>query len=1094
MANIIEIGGDKEGVGCLDPAASNYNPFASIWCTGYVFGATPQPDLGGVLTNGCCQYGSVSVTGCMDPQANNYNTEAVNPCDNCCTYGDTNSGGPILDLGDLVINPNGVDQNNPDTDTDVINCKDLFYTITNLGEITTGGVSLTEECCTYYESLGNTVSWNSITKTCNLAEPASLCETYDLGLIKAEELQQRVTCVDCDNFAWWDNLYTTINGDSLQNINTPLWDFLVGVITSNPTDPLTPNFGNGSFYIDILTGEPIVSETCCLALSDSNFTTNVNEFGEESSACLCDTTSTETIINCECLTDVGLFLSVASTKEGAELLLTPETLLSLGLSSDEVIFVINNAFNSSDIDGDDISESVKVKILLSNALAVSGGFYLCYEITQSQQQTENQGIPQPVSSTKCDELGGFFDGTLCFCKPQDDCNVSLTDITMTTIVDDFNQNLTIVTFNNESISQTCCLQIASDNNLPWSYESYNGEVNCFTSDPNPCLPLEFKLNRDLIKPECETPIDVSMSFYFGKPENPCVEIEDNDDDIIIIDNPTEPCLLSFDENNNIVDYNSTETKRRPEISQQSPQPISGETETPCCYNPEVPISVNLVIRDDKNNIIQTSDPFSFTDLETWFDITTQFTIPTTGTTEGFNAYLQFTSGLNCCCVYDIFLDNFKFNCNEELTITEIINNDCPGFDITPVIDNKKSWVYNPGELGYSEYRNQNGRFTDNRIITQGQYGLIEGYGEINRTFAPSLDAELEWRYTDYFKQSSVLEKHSNLVLNSKELFLTFDMCNIGGPCPNGYSLSAGTETCYKVSCPDGYKFSGTSLCYSASTEVSTFIMSGFTTQGAVPPQDLIDDNVALNPVPFNSFLTAGISTGSTVNIPLSGISYTIANIIDYRSLDLNSPPAISPTFDFFGVYYEIYTTPPETLYTNSKTLTQNYNPLACKTKFTLLELEGYKKTFQSFWVQFVEQFVPATTIFVSGERWCNRPDEICTQYDECDFDFEFVEGDVTTIPNNTNLPPQVVTSGRSKSYDANESDTPTGGKTYQPLDYESTDNGPIDTETVKIRPLPKENGVTTILPSTVDGIEERKRRKLQYQGRLQAEKNDIILE
>ena len=79
-------------------------------------------------------------------------------------------------------------------------------------------------------------------------------------------------------------------------------------------------------------------------------------------------------------------------------------------------------------------------------------------------------------------------------------------------------------------------------------------------------------------------------------------------------------------------------------------------------------------------------------------------------------------------------------------------------------------------------------------------------------------------------------------------------------------------------------------------------MSGFTSQGAVPPNDLIDTNIILNPVPFNSFLTAGISTGNTVNIPLSGISYTIANIIDYRSLDLNSPPAISPTFDFFGVY------------------------------------------------------------------------------------------------------------------------------------------------------------------------------------------------
>jgi len=1000
MANIIEIGGDKEGVGCLDPAASNYNPFASIWCTGYVFGATPQPDLGGVLTNGCCQYGSVSVTGCIDTQANNFNPEAVNPCDNCCTYGDTNSGGPILDLGDLVLNPNGVGDNNPDTDTDLINCKDLFYTITTLGEVVSNGdMSLTEECCTYYESLGNIVSWDSVTRTCNLLEPSSLCETYDLGLITTNELQERITCVDCDNFAWWDNLYTTMNGDSLQNINTPLWDFLVSVITSDPTNPLTPNFGNGSFYIDILTGEPIVNENCCKALSDSNFTTNVNEVGEESSVCLCDTIP-ETIIECECLTDVGLFLSIASTEEGAKLLLTPETLLSLGLSSDEVIFVINNAFNSSDIDGDDISEDVKVKILLSNALAVSGGFYLCYEITQGPQQTESQGIPQSVSSTKCDELGGFFDGTLCFCEPQDDCNVSLTDITMTTIVDDFNQNITIVTFNNESISETCCLQIASANNLPWSYESYNGDVNCFTSDPNPCLPLEFKLNRDLIKPECETPIDVSMSFYFGKPENPCVEIEDNDDDIIIIENPTEPCLLSFDENNNLVDYNSTTTKRTPQTSQQLPQTISGETETPCCYNPEAPISVNLVIRDDKNNVIQTSDSFSFIDLETWFDITTQFTIPTTGTTEGFNAYLQFTSGLNCCCVYDIFLDNFKFNCNEELTITEIINNDCPGFDIAPVIDNKKSWVYNPGELGYSEYQNQSGRFTDNRIITQGQYGLIEGYGEINRTFAPSLDAELEWRYTDYFKQSSVLEKHSNLVLNSKELFLTFDMCNIGGPCPDEYTLSAGTETCYRttIGCIDNFTLSG-NTCYS------------------------------------------GATTASTTTI----------------------------------------------------ILTQNSDPLACKTKFTLLELEGYKKTFQSFWVQFVEQFIPATTIFVSGERWCNRPDEICTQYDECDFDFEFVEGDVTTIPNDTNLTPQPITSGRSQSYDTNNGNE-SRDVTYRELDYESTENGPIDTETVKIKPLPKENGVTTILPSTVGGIEERKRRKLQYQGRLQAAKNDIILE
>jgi hypothetical protein len=144
--------------------------------------------------------------------------------------------------------------------------------------------------------------------------------------------------------------------------------------------------------------------------------------------------------------------------------------------------------------------------------------------------------------------------------------------------------------------------------------------------------------------------------------------------------------------------------------------------------------------------------------------------------------------------------------------------------------------------------------------------------------------------------------------------------------------------------------------------------------------------------------------------------------------------------------------------TNIVTVKADFNKKYCEQKITLLQLEGYKKTFQGFWVQFVEQFIPATTIFVSGEKWCNREDDICTQYDECDFDYEFVEGEVTTIPNNTIPPRPTVVSGRSQSYTPNNTQANSVSTRFNPLDYESTKDGPIYTETIKIRPLPKEVG------------------------------------
>jgi hypothetical protein len=982
MANIGVSNNVPRVVGCIDPLAINYNPLATDPCGPL---GQPQLDLNGQYVSGCCLYPSGGLTGCMDPQANNYNSNVTIPCSSCCNYG--HAGNSF----DIVINPAG-----PIENADIISCDNLFIQINNNGVVYNANTPIKEECC-QKRFVGQPVYWDGEYCYTFTDLEGSLCESLELGLISQIELENRVICIDCDNFAWWDNLYSSINGDSLQNINVELWDFLVSIIAPNQD----VNFNNGSFYVDSITGEPIVGEECCGMIPSSNFTSTSEN--DSVSACLCNI-EPNIELDCECISKIKDFLQIVSTLEGSNLLLNLPVLTSLGLTVDEATFVINNLLG----DSVPLSDKTTARILISNVLTRTGGFYACYEKNnKSLTLTLTDGLvyqfkkPVEVSSTKCTDLGGFYDGVLCYCKPQEDCLLTLTNVEVTTTLDQYNQQISVVTFKGESISETCCLKLADENNLPWVYKQYNGFFQCFVKDPNPCLPLEFNLNKELIKPECDNPLDVSVSFYFKKPENPCVDL-DGDDDVIIVDGDDDPCLLTFDENNNIIDYNSAvHTKKTPLLLDQPLLPtldippldgfVGGKPKEPCCFNPSTPIQVQLAIKDDKDDVVHTSDPFSFAQFDTWFDLSTEFTLPETGTTEGYYVSLQFTSGLNCCCVYDIFLDNLNFSCSEEEEVIDIIKNSCPGFNIVPVIDNKKSWVYNPGKLDYSGIFNQGGILTDNTIIENGDDGLINGYGVINRTFAPSPDADIPWRYTDYFNQSSILEKHSNLVLNSKELYLTFDMCSIGGPCPDGYTLSANTETCYKyvTSCPTGYVLSG-DTCYS------------------------------------------GITTATTIQ----------------------------------------------------ELVTEKSNPLACKTKFTLLQLENYKKTFQNFWINFVEQFVPATTIFVAGEKWCNRPDEICTQYEECDFDFEFVEGDVTTTPNVGEHKRKPVTSEDSNTVEPNLSDTPEE-KIYNTLNYESTEDGPISTPTVKIIPLPKEPGRTISSPSIIDDFDIRLKRKEGYSKKLQ---------
>jgi len=303
----------------------------------------------------------------------------------------------------------------------------------------------------------------------------------------------------------------------------------------------------------------------------------------------------------------------------------------------------------------------------------------------------------------------------------------------------------------------------------------------------------------------------------------------------------------------------------------------------CCNNSN-PITAKITLSDSNlNNLLTQVNTYdsSVNNFEPWVQL--KATLPPTTNLLNFDINLQIDTGLNCCCDYELYIDKVAIICTAG-TESQVVNDiKCPGYALNKVIDNKKSWVYNPGiaEIGISEY--------DNIERNDGSFGLIAGEGTINRTFAPSPDADIDWRYTNYFEQSSVYEKHSNLTINSKELWLIFDMCTncpisaTSLVCTSGYTLSANTNVCY----------SGSSVL-TATTEITV-------------------------------------------------------------------------------------------------------------TYLTLLQLEDYKKQFQSFWTPFLEQFIPATTVWVAGERWCNEP---CPILNECATDLTDEDLSVNNVEEATPIKPE----------------------------------------------------------------------------------------
>jgi hypothetical protein len=120
----------------------------------------------------------------------------------------------------------------------------------------------------------------------------------------------------------------------------------------------------------------------------------------------------------------------------------------------------------------------------------------------------------------------------------------------------------------------------------------------------------------------------------------------------------------------------------------------------------------------------------------------------------------------------------------------------------------------------------------------------------------------------------------------------------------------------------------------------------------------------------------------------------------------------------------------------------------------------------------LEQFIPATTIWVAGERWCNDP---CTVIDTCAFDLTESELSFVTIQETTNTSnnTNIVTSYASPEvFSSTATSAPSGGYSGQ-LPTNSNAN------TITILDL----GNTSSTPNTVTE-EDSNIDMLSYQSRF----------
>ncbi len=614
------------------------------------------------------------------------------------------------------------------------------------------------------------------------------------------ECPSDVVCVTCDtvdttlfaNFDWWNDLYIqNHNGQSLQTSFPLLWQKLTDIVVNSGL----------TFYVDATNGD-LLDEACCFRKNGS-FIDGI---------CICTPPVGETQTP-RCLSTIEDILDLISDPDGYVFFVNNFQTIgtSLGLTQTQINFIKSEDVNGTprllsnlDTNNNSILDKTEARLLLTNALTTTGGFHLYFgDITN---------IPSLIPQTSCvrtnptltgrllkPDVTGFWDGNNCMCKPiSNQCTIDLSQVKTYVTKDSYNQNIEIVVYVNPDsqgnvvpISEACCNRLVKDNpNLTYVWQDQPTPY-CYVRPKEDCLPVIFSLNENQMTVEpCSNDLEISMWVYFGKPEKPCGFLPEPPEEVIIIEGTV--CDITLTPNTGAI----VPSPNPPNTSTPPTTTPNNNVTTKCCYNNQNPILARVKLNNNLNNqLVQTqiyNSSINF--FDTWFQL--KANLPMSGSTLTFGVQLEIYQGLACCCDYDIFIDDIKVNCNSLVEQTVVNDIKCPGFTINKVIDNKKSWVYNPGteSVGISDY--------DNGERSDGSFGTLNGEGSINRTFAPSLDAEIPWRYTDYLNQSSVRENHSNLVINSKELWLTYDMCakcpisGITLTCPEGYILSANTQICY----------------------------------------------------------------------------------------------------------------------------------------------------------------------------------------------------------------------------------------------------------------------------------------------------------
>jgi hypothetical protein len=1021
--------------GCMDPQASNYDSTATLPCFD------------------CCEYVVRDIIGCTDRLASNYNPNATTSCKDCCAYkvgtgdllGDDPVGGGDDDLptGNFPYDLSLEGDKNPCISDTGYN---ESWTYTE-GENTFYGTGFKQ----YYKDFTQITQtyvpngFNSFTEIDNAFNVLLLNRPNSRIFINSIDLTPWIIPLYAEikpitpnpNIERFKNecvnimggtvyTYEEVSDIKLQNAELELSETKI-IYEQQESD-----FTNYQLWIDSLKREPTETELAELnrlknlvtqtgkILSELESTVKIlsQEIPDTSyltshfMACLCESVEP---IKCK-TTDVrgnsvSITLSEGADGQGARCITTYEDYLqilknqltlgwntvdqttffnvfliqSLGISLVNAQFVVDNIENTtiSTYPEGTMTGAARAKLIVSNAFNAGANLWIPL----------NPSIATDVIHEKecCDLVGGIYqEGTynnvrlsdtgtpikagVCLCKEIKEPCPTISDGTAIPIseVIETKEGTIIQTY--IDVSEECCSNESLQSRLPgnWTWDPITrrcilveetDECNTTTTITISETPIS---SRGL---ECiEDTITITAYMYFEEPSNLCSGGVPNngrkpltDEMIGLYNNPPqtteEISQFSKATYSSNIDGDDRSTNIRPQIT--GPTSTEDPNNSKCCYDTDNPIEGRLVILDDNNNQLITNgvtyvDTFlsQITTLNTntnvgvgfdkWVKLTTTVSTATLGGTP-FNVAVQFPTGLFKCCDYDIYFDDLEVGCLQP-GVRQLHNTEkCPGFDIRHVIDNKKSWVYNPGKESISDdvmdnIIRQHG--TRGMNIAQSNPHIIDGgHGAINRVFAPSVDAELPFRDTDYFGFHGVIERHSKLVLNSKEVILQFNMC--------------------------------------------------------------ADNDCLINP----QFL-----------------------IDDYGNYVLDDD--------------------------GGRIIVGPYTPFP-----NLVQLERFKKTFQGFWVQFMEQFIPATTIFVSGEKWCNS--RVCSEMIVADYllDATNDDGVLSPPPISTNIeetpnptPPNV----RSQLTPITEPfgeipNTPTIGDTGSSGDDEI---GPIIVGPIKIYDIP----------------------------------------